>query len=209
VAGTTRDYLTRPLALGGVAAELIDTAGWAAAADTVEEQAQRLGAEQAARADVVVWCDEFGAFAPADEGRLRATGADVLKVRTKGDLASGGREPPSATTFGCAALGGLTPPARLLDPPAGRPRRPSCRARGGGRGAGAVAARAEPEPVPAPHRRVLERLREARALAVRGEHPELLALALRGALDPLGEMTGAVYTTDLLDRIFSRFCIGK
>jgi tRNA modification GTPase len=36
-----------------------------------------------------------------------------------------------------------------------------------------------------------------------------VALALRGALDQLGEMVGAVYTNDLLDRIFSRFCIGK
>jgi tRNA modification GTPase len=55
----------------------------------------------------------------------------------------------------------------------------------------------------------LERLREARALAANDQPPELLALALRGAVDSLGEMTGAVYTDDLLDRIFSRFCIGK
>jgi tRNA modification GTPase len=55
----------------------------------------------------------------------------------------------------------------------------------------------------------LESLREAHALAANSEPPELLALALRGAIDSLGEMTGAVYTNDLLDRIFSRFCIGK
>jgi tRNA modification GTPase len=55
----------------------------------------------------------------------------------------------------------------------------------------------------------LERLREAHALAANDDPPELLALALRGAIDSLGEMTGAVYTNDLLDRIFSRFCIGK
>jgi tRNA modification GTPase len=41
------------------------------------------------------------------------------------------------------------------------------------------------------------------------EPPELVALELRAALDELGAMTGAVYTDDLLDRIFSRFCIGK
>ena len=41
------------------------------------------------------------------------------------------------------------------------------------------------------------------------EMPELLALELREALHQLGEMVGAVYTDDLLDRIFSRFCIGK
>jgi tRNA modification GTPase len=41
------------------------------------------------------------------------------------------------------------------------------------------------------------------------EPPELLALELRSALQQLGELAGMVYTTDLLDRVFSRFCIGK
>ena len=58
-----------------------------------------------------------------------------------------------------------------------------------------------------PH--ALEHLRRAHAIVLFEEPPELLALELRGALDELGEMVGAVYTDDLLDRIFSRFCIGK
>jgi tRNA modification GTPase len=37
----------------------------------------------------------------------------------------------------------------------------------------------------------------------------VLALELRSALEELGVIVGAVYTDDLLDRIFSRFCIGK
>lgn len=52
-------------------------------------------------------------------------------------------------------------------------------------------------------------LRRAHHLVIHEEPAELLALELRGALDQLGEMTGAIYTDDLLDRIFSRFCIGK
>jgi tRNA modification GTPase len=55
----------------------------------------------------------------------------------------------------------------------------------------------------------LEHLRRAHAIVLYNDPPELLALELRGALDQLGEMVGAVYTDDLLDRIFSRFCIGK
>jgi tRNA modification GTPase len=55
----------------------------------------------------------------------------------------------------------------------------------------------------------LEHLRRAHATVLYEEPPELLALELRGALDELGEMVGTVYTDDLLDRIFSRFCIGK
>ena len=38
---------------------------------------------------------------------------------------------------------------------------------------------------------------------------ELVALDLRLALDELGKVVGAVYTDDILDRVFSRFCIGK
>ena len=38
---------------------------------------------------------------------------------------------------------------------------------------------------------------------------EIVAVEVRAALDCLGQVVGAVYTDDLLDRIFSRFCIGK
>ena len=38
---------------------------------------------------------------------------------------------------------------------------------------------------------------------------EIQALHLRGAADLLGEITGAVTTEDILNRIFSEFCIGK
>ena len=45
------------------------------------------------------------------------------------------------------------------------------------------------------------------ATSRRGE--ELLAAEIRFALDELGKVSGAVTTDDVLDRIFSRFCIGK
>ena len=38
---------------------------------------------------------------------------------------------------------------------------------------------------------------------------ELLAVEIREAVDHLGRILGSVYTDDILDRIFSRFCIGK
>ena len=38
---------------------------------------------------------------------------------------------------------------------------------------------------------------------------DLITMELRLALDGLAQVIGAVYTDDLLDRIFSRFCIGK
>ena len=52
-------------------------------------------------------------------------------------------------------------------------------------------------------------LRKAHSIVLFDDPAELFALELRLALDHLGEMIGAIYTDDLLDRIFSRFCIGK
>ena len=57
-------------------------------------------------------------------------------------------------------------------------------------------------------RRAAESLAEARDTA-RGGGDELVAAELRVALVELGQIVGAIYTDDLLDRIFSRFCIGK
>jgi tRNA modification GTPase len=55
----------------------------------------------------------------------------------------------------------------------------------------------------------LKHLRAAHAIVLDDNPAELLALELRLALEQIGAMAGAVYTDDLLDRIFSRFCIGK
>jgi tRNA modification GTPase len=43
----------------------------------------------------------------------------------------------------------------------------------------------------------------------RADAPELTALELKSALAAVGEITGAVDTEDVLDKIFSNFCIGK
>ncbi len=52
-------------------------------------------------------------------------------------------------------------------------------------------------------------LAEAREACRAGEGDELLAERLRGVLDALGRIVGAVYTEELLGNIFSRFCVGK
>ena len=52
-------------------------------------------------------------------------------------------------------------------------------------------------------------IQTARQLTNSGQGEELVAAELRVALDELGKVVGAVYTDDLLDQIFSRFCIGK
>jgi tRNA modification GTPase len=63
------------------------------------------------------------------------------------------------------------------------------------------------------HREALLRARQAidrfHTGFIKELSPEFLALELREALQALGEITGETTPDDILDRIFSRFCIGK
>jgi tRNA modification GTPase len=58
-------------------------------------------------------------------------------------------------------------------------------------------------------RRAGEALRQSQELVDNQMGQELVAAEIRLALDELGKTVGAVYTEDILDRIFGRFCIGK
>jgi tRNA modification GTPase len=191
--GTTRDYLSRRLDLDGVTVELVDTAGWQESGGAIEEQAQALGRTQAEQADLLLLCVEAGR--PPDEAvvRLLQRGdPPALAVATKCDRAA---PPPNLPATSAVTGEGLELLRSLL----------------------AERARAQRQPALTPslsrcrHHAdaCLEQLRRAHRAVLFDEPPELAALELRGAIDQLGEMVGAVYTDDLLDRIFSRFCIGK
>jgi len=55
----------------------------------------------------------------------------------------------------------------------------------------------------------LSSLEEALALSDKGEPLDIIAPLLRSAVDALGEITGEVYSADILEAMFSRFCVGK
>jgi tRNA modification GTPase len=205
--GTTRDYLLRCLNFDGARLELIDTAGWQDPLvgasgwceperdpGVIETQAQKLGREQAEQADLLLLCIEAGRPDHAQEGQFltRQDMPAVVTVATKCDLASppGDRLATSAVSgAGVAALRALLAErARTHAQPALAPSVSRCR-----------------HHVEA----CIDYLRQAHEAALFEEPAEVLALQLRGALEELGELVGAVYTDDLLDRIFSRFCIGK
>lgn len=54
-----------------------------------------------------------------------------------------------------------------------------------------------------------EAIEKTKSAIIDGVSGELLAFEIRSALNALGEITGEVTTDDLLDNIFSKFCIGK
>lgn len=191
--GTTRDYLVRRLDLEGVAVDLIDTAGWQSPAGPeaeIEIQAQGLGGEQTTQADLVLLCSEAGQPVTAQPSTLPSNQIVLIATKCDQPAATADYLPTSAIKgIGLDTLRQLlTERARKQAQPPLAPSLSRCR-----------------------HHveTCLEHLRHAHSVVLFEEPPELLASELRGALDELGEMVGAVYTDDLLDRIFSRFCIGK
>ena len=183
-AGTTRDYLSHPVDLDGHSIELIDTAGWQIAGDSIEEQAQNLGRGQTESADLALVCVPVHALTPCSLPRR-----GVL-LRTKADLGAA-----TGLMVSTRSAHGLTPLIAYL-----RER---------------ASAFARPALAPSQSRcrhhidAAIADLRMAHNHALFNDPPELLAVALRQALDQIGAMAGSIYTDDLLDRIFSRFCIGK
>jgi tRNA modification GTPase len=57
--------------------------------------------------------------------------------------------------------------------------------------------------------RASDAIQQAQELIRRRESEDFIATALRVALSSIGEITGEVYSEEILSRIFSRFCIGK
>lgn len=199
--GTTRDALRETMDLTGVAGAspggvervvLVDLAGLGeGAVDRLDEAAQRLALEQVRGADVVVVCDPTGRFDVEVPGGGERT---VIRVRTKADLPVGARR--GADVELCALDGWNLDVLR-------RAIADGVAAAGGG----------SPRVPLARHRRALRSaladLGEAASLVGSGAPEELVAGALRGALDALGELCGRISPDDVIGRVFATFCVGK
>jgi tRNA modification GTPase len=179
--GTTRDSIEESLDIGGWPVRLVDTAGLREAADDIEAEGVSRAEDLIARADLVV------RLASADGSQPPANSAAEILVSSKCDLARGPWLNVSAVTGeGLDAL------------------RAEIAARLESMSGGAADSAATPS------ERERSLLAEAsRALAVPGEDPVLMANAARSAASALGRIVGAEYSSDLLDALFSRFCVGK
>ncbi len=197
-AGTTRDYLTRTLEIDGLACRLIDTAGTdAAASEPVAIAAQSRAQQQAAQAHIQLLCLDATQPLEADERRLLAADATTnrIVVLTKIDL-------PRTVELEADAIGTSAHTGTGL----AELRRAIFRCLTADRGGSEVVAGTADR-----CRESLHRAAKAvrRALHSLDDGDELVAVELRLALDELAQVVGAVYTDDILDRVFSRFCIGK
>lgn len=196
-AGTTRDYLSATVDFAGIVCELIDTAGVdAEGIQGIPGQAQEMTSGQLRQADCTVWCVDV--TAPTAEAQLAAIAnhEGALAVVTKVDLLPTNAWPTE--TIACSShLGvGIAELAATIASVVGRDV-----------AAGAVASTAAR--CLDSLTRAQESLQLALALVDQDRGDELIAAEIRSTLGELGRVVGAVYTDDILDRIFSQFCIGK
>ena len=192
VPGTTRDAIEVRLDLGGLPIFLVDTAGLRDAAEPVEAEGIRRSRARIVAADLILALVPPGGTTPD----LGASAIRTLTVHTKADLFAGSLEPSPAGALAVSARTGAGLGA-LLDAIQAEAQ--------AGLGTGdALVTRAR-------HRAALEACitHLDRLLAGEGALPELAAEDLRLAVRSLSEVAGHVGVEDVLDRLFSGFCIGK
>lgn len=199
ISGTTRDYVARRMTLGDRDVVLIDTAGVEQVGELagIPIAAQAMTQSTQQRAAIVLFClDATRPLNDWEASQLRGhPGVPRLTVLTKTDIGDdsdlGGDLicTSSVTGFGLPQLREAIY-ARIADD--------TCRA------VTSTALRCHES-----LRLASASLDQARMAASDSLGEELVAAELRVVLEALGQVVGAVYTDDILDRIFSRFCIGK
>jgi tRNA modification GTPase len=229
--GTTRDLVSETVAIGGIPVELVDTAGIRHALDEAESIGIKKSMEALADADLVlVVIEKTQALRLEDEELMRLVeGRPAIIVENKSDLSGDSGKDLGRASLGGTAEGGR-PYANLAKPgsdahlPPAPPRIPTSALTGDGiaelRAAileqvgGASATQQESGFLTSVRHQKLvnDALTQLDAAtdAVSGKVPhEMLLLDLYGSLRPLDEITGATTTDDILNLIFSTFCIGK
>jgi tRNA modification GTPase len=206
--GTTRDLVTETVALGGIPLKLIDTAGLRESSDEAESIGIRKSYEALGEADMVlVVLDSSQELASEDRKLLRSVAnrralAVANKIDLNGVSALGDSLGPDEMLgfFPTSALTGSginELRSEILNQISGQS--------GGEHETGFL--------TNVRHQRlVLEAiscLEAAREAADRHVPHEMIMLDLYGALRPLDAITGETTTDDILNLIFSSFCIGK
>ena len=186
VPGTTRDSIEAWIDLDGSPVRLVDTAGIHETDDALEVEGVRRAEELLSKADLVLWMGT-----PPFVSRLPSS---LLRLHSKCDLGRGKGLNVSAKTgegleeLKRAIVAKLEEKVAVSD--------------SGDAPEGDVAAYHEalailssPNPQP----------------TTRNSQPDLvlLANAVRAAAERLGAAVGATYSSDMLDNLFSRFCVGK
>ena len=202
IPGTTRDAIEASLETENWPVRLVDTAGLRESRDIVERIGIEVSEKYVGRANIVLACGDsdetLSAVLVALDGK---TNASVIQVRTKSDLKTIGDESSSAALEVSAENGeGLSALMQEIDSVLSD-------------SVGQVVA---DNPILMRSRQIqgiTQARSEIAAFSEAWEHGNLpapvAAVHLRSASIALESLIGAVSTEDVLDRVFSAFCVGK
>ncbi len=204
IPGTTRDTIEETANFRGLPIVFIDTAGLREARDEIEEEGIRRSRQSLAQAELILHVlDGSGPLTDADKNYFSEFGGKKrILVRNKIDLPIKLELPAEfeATAVGVSCLSG-----QGIEP-----------LKDGIKDAvwsGEITAEMLQVMVNSRHQEALNRARGAVSRTIEGLRAdatlELVALDLRIAVAAVGEIVGKTTTEDLLDSIFSSFCIGK
>ena len=205
--GTTRDRVSEAIELAGLRVTLSDTAGLRDTVDPIEAIGVTLAEKALDSGTVVMWVVDGSETLEAADRRIaeRLRGRKVVTALNKADRGS------RVAVAEMAAMLGDDSPIVTVSAVRGEgldALRSALAERLGARSAEADAPVTHPR-----HAEALDRaqaaLRRAAKAAADNEPGEIVALELHEALAAIGEVTGKAAGEDLLDRIFSRFCVGK
>ncbi len=203
IAGTTRDVIEVHLDLAGYSVVLVDTAGLREAGNVIEEEGIRRAQIQAGEADLKLILCELMDWPNLPGTSQKHLGAESLVVLTKSDMAKGNPPKPKEISGVQAIPISVKTGARmdkLLKTIEARVVKK-------------LEATAPASITRIRHRQALEEgleaLKRFEGHDIKDTDPAILAEDIRLAARALGRVTGRVEVEDILDKIFSRFCIGK
>jgi tRNA modification GTPase len=201
--GTTRDYLKAAASVHGIPLKLYDTAGYREQADIIETEGMRRTDGIVAGADLILYLVDAGEGLTAQDAQFldaRREGRRLIPVWNKIDApaARGHPCPPGFVAVSAREGEGLEALSRII----------AQRALDG-----ASVEDGQPIVDSLRQKRLLERalqsLEEFRRGLQEGRSLDVLAVDLKEVRDALGEITGEVSSQDILNQIFSEFCVGK
>lgn len=205
--GTTRDVIEEIINIRGIPVNLIDTAGIRETDDIIEGEGIRRTKEKLEDADIVLYMVDEGGFSGYDQEINGEIGRQAKMVvinktdnMTKENVAEIKCDAGETTVIPVSTLQGTgleDLKDALYD---------ALIKHGTDNSSGAVISRKR-------HKIALEKAKKLLKLAIEGieqKRPlELITLDIREALEKIGEVAGETTTEEILDRIFSEFCIGK
>ncbi len=213
--GTTRDLISETVAIGGIPVRLVDTAGIRPALEEAESIGVRKSMEALAEADIVLVVRDAsrGAEDPLTGDELRqderllelVSNRQAIVVWNKIDQAAGSPSEtngtdhlhPAVTTSALTGYGIEELRAKILQMAGGD---------GGAQPESGFLTNLRQKQLVADAIAALDRA--TAAVPVRIPH-EMILLDLYSALRPLDDISGATTADDILELIFSSFCIGK